>query len=358
MIAIDGSYHEGGGQIVRTALGLSTLLQQPFSVDKIRIGRPQPGLKNQHLHCILALKELCDAEASGATLGSTMLEYVPHQCTKKNLTIDIGTAGSIPLLMQALWLPLVFGRQKTTLTVIGGTDTEWAMPADYLREIFIPQLQKYADISVKLEKRGYYPKGGGKITFSIKPKYSLETIKTAPPMELMEQGNLVQIKGISHASTNLEEARVAERQAHAAQALLAKQFDCSIQIRNEYQETLSTGSGITLWAVFANKNGEVDALNPVKLGADCLGERGVRAEVVGTNAAKRLAVEIQSGAASDSHLVDNLLPFMALTGGRLRTSKVTDHALTNIYTIEKFLAARFSMEENVIQCERYEEEQV
>lgn len=358
MILIDGSYHEGGGQIVRTALGLSTLLQQPFSVDKIRVGRQQPGLKNQHLHCILALKELCNAETKGATLGSTTLEYVPHQLAKKNLTIDIGTAGSIPLLMQALWLPLVFSKRKTTLTLIGGTDTEWAMPADYLKEIFVPQLQKYADISVKLEKRGYYPKGGGKISITIKPAFSLETINNAPPIELMEQGSLVQIKGISHASTNLEEARVAERQAHAAQALLAKQFDCPIQIRSEYQETLSTGSGITLWAIFANNKDEVDNANPVKLGADCLGEKSVRAEAVGERAAERLVTEIKSGAACDKHLADNLLPFMALTGGRLRTSTVTDHALTNIYTTEKFLPARFDVEEKTIQCERYDEERV
>ncbi|MBI4150294.1 RNA 3'-terminal phosphate cyclase [Candidatus Woesearchaeota archaeon] len=359
MLHIDGSYHEGGGQIVRTALGLSTLLQKPFSVDRIRLGRPQPGLKNQHLHCILALKELCNAEAIGAKVGSTTLEYIPHKIAAKNVTIDIGTAGSITLLMQALWLPLIFGNNKTkkTITVIGGTDTEWAMPANYLNEIFVPQLQKYAEINVKLEKRGYYPKGGGKMTFTIKPKFSLETIKDAPQIMLMEQGKLLQIKGVSHASTDLEATQVAERQAQAAETIL-KRFNCPVQIAKEYQQTLSTGSGITVWAIFANNKGEVDTLNPVKLGADCLGEKGVRAEVVGTNAAERLVAEIQSKAACDSHLADNLLPFMALTGGRLRTSKVTDHATTNMYTIEKFLPARFSIEGNVISCLKYDEEKI
>ncbi len=358
MIRLDGSYHEGGGQIVRTALGLSTLLQKPFSVDQIRMGRPRPGLKNQHLHCITALKDLCDAETVGAAIGSTTLEYIPHKIAKKELTVDIGTAGSITLLMQALWLPLVFGKQKTTVTVIGGTDTEWAMPADYLREVFVPQLQKYAEVKVKLEKRGYYPKGGGKMVFSIRPKFSLDTLKDALPIMLVEQGKLVQIKGVSHTSTDLGDARVAERQAHAAQAMLAKRFDCPVQITSEYQQTLSTGSGITLWAVFANGKGEVDGLNPVKLGADCLGEKGIQAEQVGMTAAERLIAEIKSKAACDRHLADNLLPFMALTGGRLRTSKVTGHALTNVYTIEKFLPARFGVEDGAISCQRYDEEEM
>ncbi len=357
MITLDGSYREGGGQIVRTALGLSTLLQKPFSVDKIRIGRPQPGLKNQHLHCILALQQLCNAQLNGATLGSTQLEYAPQAIRAKYLTIDIGTAGSIPLLMQSLWLPLVFGKQKTTLTIIGGTDTEWAMPADYLREVFVPQLRKYAYIDVKLEKRGYYPKGGGKMTFVIKPKFSFDSIKNASPVELIEQGKLVQIKGISHASTDLEKAQVAERQAHAAEAVLNK-VGYPVQISMEYQQTLSTGSGITVWAIFANNHGEVDPHNPVRLGADCLGEKGLPAEAVGTRAAERLMAEIRSGVACDAHLADNLLPFMALTGGGLRTSQVSEHALTNIYTIEKFLPARFSVEGNTIRCEKYEEEPI
>jgi len=356
MIHLDGSYHEGGGQIVRTALGLSTLLQKPFSVDQIRLGRPQPGLKHQHLHGILALQTLCNAETVGASAGSTTLDYTPHKIAKKELTVDIGTAGSIPLLMQALWLPLVFGKQKRTVTIIGGTDTEWAMPADYLREVFVPQLQKYATIKVNLEKRGYYPKGGGRMAFIIKPKFSIDTLKEAPPVMLVGQGKLVQIKGVSHASADLGDARVAERQAQTAQAMLTKRFDCPVQITSEYQKTLSTGSGMTLWAVFTNAMGEVDNLNPVKLGADCLGERGIRAEQVGMTAAERLIAEIKSKAACDRHLADNLLPFMALTGGRLQTSKVTGHALTNIYTIEKFLPTRFNVEDGTISCQSYEEE--
>ena len=349
MIELDGNYGEGGGAIVRTALALSALTLKPFKVDKIRSNRPKPGLKPQHVHTIKQLRKITEAAVTGDELGSTELAFAPKHLKAKNLKIDIGTAGSITLLLQTLIPSLMFADKRCKLAIKGGTDVSWSPPVDYLREVLLPQFNRYAKISCKLIKRGYYPEGGGEIEISIVPSYSLEELKQAPKINLTEQGHLMQIKGISHASKQLIQAKVAERQAHAAKQLLAKEFSCPIHIRTEYCDSLSTGSGVFLYAIFSKTKDDVDINNPIRLGADCLGERGKRAEIVGQEAAQSLVDEIKSGAAADHYLADQLLLLMALIGDcRIKTSNVSSHAKTNIYVIEQFLGRKFEVDENVI----------
>jgi len=349
MVKLDGSYLEGGGQIARTALALSTIKQKVVEITNIRKGRSQPGLKNQHLFCIKALKQLCNAHAEGDELGSTYLKFYPNKLKPQTLNIDIGTAGSISLLLQSILPPLIFAKSKSRVNIIGGTDTKWAIPYDYLANVLIPQLKKYADIDIKLEKRGYYPKGGGKVELKIKPKFNLENINEAPKINLTNQGTIVQIKGVSHASADLQNAQVAERQSQAAKLILSK-LNCPIQISNFYSDTLSTGSGITLWAIFSQDPDEIDFQNPIRIGADTLGERGVRSEDIGKQAADKLLEEINSHAPVDSHLADNLVPFLSIVGGKIKVSKITDHTLTNIYVCEQFLDDKFTIdkENNII----------
>ena len=358
MIRIDGSHGESGGQIARTALALSTITQKPFEIYDIRIGRPEPGLKNQHLFCVKALKELCNASAEGDHLGSTFLKYYPKKLVAKNLNIDIETAGSITLLMQALLLPSMFVSKPIAITITGGTDTKWSQPFDYFNNILLPQLQRFAKIEAKLLKRGYYPKGNGKVEIKINPKFKLNDFENfgvfhahlrqnVNPYNLTEQYNLIQIKGISHASKNLENAKVAERQAESTQKILKQKYNVPINITSQYQETLSTGSGITLWAIFSKNKDDIDENNPIRLGADSLGEHGKRAEIVGEEAAKNLIREIESKAPVDRHLADQILPFMALIGNsKIRVSEITNHCKTNIYTIEQFLGKIFGVGEN------------
>ncbi len=361
MIEINGSYLEGGGQIVRTALALSTITHKPFEIYDIRKGRKDSGLKNQHLYCVKALKELCNAVVESDSLGSLELKYYPKKLIAKNLNIDIETAGSVTLLMQALLLPSMFASKPMTISITGGTDVKWSMPFDYFSNVLLPQLQRFAKIEAKLLKRGYYPKGNGKVNIKINPKFKLNDFsgfdefhnhlkQNVNPYNLIEQYHLIQIKGISHASRSLENARVAERQAHSAQAILGKKFNVPIKISSEYQDTLSTGSGITLWAIFSKNKDDIDENNPIRIGSDALGEQGKKAEIVGQEAAVDLIKEIESKAPVDKNLADQLLPFTALIGNSsIKTSEITNHCKTNIYTIQQFLGDVFKL---------YEEEKI
>jgi len=347
MIELDGSHLEGGGSLTRTALALSTLTQKAFHIKNIRKKRPQPGLKNQHLFCIKALQKLCNAKCEGNFLGSKELIYYPGAIRGKTIDIDIETAGSISLFLQAIILPAMFADKPVKLTVKGGTDTRWAAPIDYFKEVFLPQMRKYAEIDVQLLKRGYYPKGNGQVSLKIKPKHKLADLFHLQRIDLTQQSHLIQIKGISHASTTLQNAKVAERQATAAKAAL--KYECAINIRAEYHEASSIGSGITLWAIFSKNKEDIDFNNPIILGGDSLGERGKKAEQVGLEAAQNLTREINSKAPVDKYLADQILPIMALTSNSsIKTSLISDHAKANIYAIEKFLGKTFEIEETSI----------
>jgi RNA 3'-terminal phosphate cyclase (GTP) len=336
MIQLQGDYLEGGGQLVRTALALSAITGKPFEVSDIRKGRKEPGLKAQHLCCIEALKKLCNATVEGAELGSTYLKFTPGKIEPKTVSVDIGTAGSVSLLLQSLLLPAMLAGGKVRLKIKGGTSGKWAMPYDFFNAVLVPQLRRYADIDAKLEKRGYYPAGGGEIDIKIKGKYTIDNPADAPKLRLVEQGRLVCIKGISHASKDLEKGQVAERQASAAKHVLAK-LNVPVKIDTEYADALSAGSEIVLWALFSKREDELDVENPTILGADSLGERGKRAEIVGEEAAKKLLCGIESNAPVDAHTADNLIPFIAVFGGEIKAPEITKHSMTNVYVVEQFL---------------------
>ncbi len=357
MIEVDGSFEEGGGAIVRTALALSTVTRQSFAVNDIRKGRKIPGLKPQHLYCIKALEQLCNADVKGAEEGSLFLKYFPGKLISRDIEIDIGTAGSITLFLQAILLPSLFASRTMNIRITGGTDVKWSTPFDYMNNVFFPQILRFADVKARLLKRGYYPKGNGRIEIKITPRIKLNDFATfpefrqilgqkVPKYNIIDQPHLIQIKGISHASLSLQKANVAERQAENANSILKKQFDVPIKIQPEYQDTLSTGSGITLWAIFSKNKDDVDENNPIRMGADALGEQGKKAELVGEEAVLSLINEIKSNAPVDSHLADQLLPFMALLkGSKIKTSRITNHSKSNVYAIEKFLDKTFDVDE-------------
>lgn len=349
MIILDGNYLEGGGQIIRTATALSILTQKPFTVNNIRAKRPQPGLKAQHLHAIKAFETLAHAKVEHCELGSTDLIFYPGQMTPQTLTIDVGTAGSVTLVLQSLALACLFSPGKYKLKITGGTDVTWSPRWDYFAEVIVPQFQRYADIEVRLLKRGYYPKGQGNVEVSIHTRHPLQQAQTtdhAPHLYLTEQGTLKQIKGISHASKDLEHVQVAERQAKSAANILGQLIkDCPIDIRAEYANTESTGSGLTLYAIYSHLHDQIDTTKPVRIGADVLGERGKSSEDVARECCDKLLEEMQSHAPVDEHLADNLIPILGLVGGKIKTSYITTHTKTNIYVVEKFLDVKFKVDE-------------
>uniref|UniRef100_A0A7C3UCR5 RNA 3'-terminal phosphate cyclase n=1 Tax=Geoglobus ahangari TaxID=113653 RepID=A0A7C3UCR5_9EURY len=314
MIKIDGSYGEGGGQILRTSIALSCVTGKSVEIFNIRANRPKKGLAAQHLKGVEAAKMLCDAEVEGLRLGSTRLVFKPRKIRARDMRIDIGTAGSVTLIFQTILPPLLVADKPCKIEIIGGTDVQWSPSIDYFRFVTLKALKEMrANAEVELIKRGYYPKGGGKVILRVNPS-NLKGIA-------FEKEMCDVIRGISHCS-NLPE-HVAERQAKVAKTFLEER-GYKTEIDVETQKGLSTGSGITL---FCGYKGSVS-----------LGEKGKPAEKVGNEAASQLYEELQSDAVFDKHLADQVMSFAAIANEKTvyTTSEITKHIVSNAYVINKF----------------------
>jgi len=331
MIEIDGSYLEGGGQILRTAVALSAIKQIPIKVINIRKGRPESGLKAQHLTGILAAAQLCDAKVSGANIGSTELTFAPKKIRFGKFTFDVGTAGAITLVLQTIVPIAAFAPSKTSFVISGGTNVLWAPTIEYFQNIFCDYAEKFGLlINCEIEKYGFYPKGNGIVKVDITP------IKNPNPLNLTTRGKFLGIKAFSLASEDLQKAQVAERQLDGFRKNMPA--DAEIKGFSNYVKTLSAGSSITAHALYEN----------CKLACSALGEKNKRSEDVGKECADDLSREIASKATVDRHLADQLIPFLGLFSGSFITSEITEHTKTNIWVTEKFINKTFRIENGKI----------
>ena len=330
-VEIDGSILEGGGQILRSAIAFSAVLQKPVVVRNIRAKRRNPGLRPQHLHGILALQKITDAEVKGTHVGSTEIVFKPSTRRGGEIIVDIGTAGSVTLILQALMLVAPFCVHPVIAHISGGTNVAWSPPIDYIQHVLLPRLKQMGySGSLHLAKRGYYPRGGGKVSANLHPIRRLESIN------LPKSEKKPQIAGVSHCGSLPK--HVAERQAQAATSELQQAGYHNVRIKSEHNpKTACPGSGISLWTV----------RDPTRLiGSDALGQRGVKAEVVGQQAAQSFLNELKTGAPVDRYQADMLVPYVALADGKSSffVSELTQHTVTNIHVVEQFLEVKFHIE--------------
>jgi len=325
LLIIDGSYGEGGGQILRSALTLSILLEKPFRIHNIRVGRSKPGLQRQHLTAVQACQELSKAEVNGAELGSSEIEFHPKQIQHGNLKFDTGTAASTVLIFQGLALPLAFGSSSTNLEIVGGTNNPLAPSTLYLQQVFLPTVKRMGfDASLRVEKYGWYPKGGGLLSANITP------IKRLNSINILNRGNLTKLYGIALIS-NLPK-HIAEREKKQC---LKRLFDFNPDLEKntkvEILEAPSIGQGTELFL-------QAEYENTIS-GFVSLGEIGKPAEKLADEVCRDFINFHESGATVEPHLADQILLYLALAEGKSEfiTSKISNHLLTNTWLIHQFI---------------------
>jgi RNA 3'-terminal phosphate cyclase (ATP) len=231
MINIDGSWGEGGGQILRTSLSLSAITGQPVRIDRIRANRKNPGLAPQHVTSVRAAASICQAQVRGDILGSTSLEFIPTYPTQAgHYTFDVteasqgGSAGSVSLILQTILLPLAFAQGKSKVILKGGTHVAWSPPITYVQEIYLPMLRQLGiQVELQLNAYGWYPQGGGEVELKINGKQTL-----LKGMQLLERGTIKQIRGIA-VVTQLP-AHIPQRMANRAEKLL-REANLPVQIK-------------------------------------------------------------------------------------------------------------------------------
>jgi RNA 3'-terminal phosphate cyclase (ATP) len=328
MLHLDGSYGEGGGQLVRTSLSLAALLGEPVTITDIRAGRVKPGLRPQHLTGVQALARITRAEVEGATLGSRELTFRPRTMKGGSYFFDVaektGSAGSVTLVAQALLPPLLAAREPTTLTIRGGTHVAWSPPAHYLISVFLPALAELgAEVSLTLTRWGWYPRGGGEVRLTVKPQAKLA------PRQWLEPPAAAAFQGLSAG------ARVPSHVIRRQGNRLKERLGGGLPVAAVEAESLDPGSFVFLWGPHA--------------GFHALGARGKPAEKVADEAVGDFLRFMNRQAALDRHLADQVVLHLARASGpsAFTTEEITSHLLTNLWAIEQFYGPTFQVRGNL-----------
>jgi RNA 3'-terminal phosphate cyclase (ATP) len=317
VIEIDGSFGEGGGQILRTSLALSLVTGQPCRIQNIRAARKKSGLLRQHLTAVNAAAEIGQAKVEGASLASRELTFSPGSVTAGSYHFAVGSAGSTTLVLQTILPALVIASKPSTLVLEGGTHNPHAPPFDFLQKSFLPVLNRMGPtISADLERPGFYPAGGGKFTVTIKPARRLSPIQLLQRGEIRRCGATAIVAGLPQHIAERELKVVREKLAWPDDALRVEVFPdgpgniLMLEIQSEHITEIFTG----------------------------FGERGVRAETVAEGVIALVQAYLDSIAPVGNLLADQLVvPFALAGGGSFKTLLLSRHAQTNIEVVKMFL---------------------
>jgi RNA 3'-terminal phosphate cyclase (ATP) len=326
MITIDGSEGEGGGQMLRSSLGLSMLTGTPFRITRIRANREKPGLMRQHLTAVLAAAEVCGADVSGAAVGSAELTFKPGSVKPGAYRFAVGTAGSTSLVLQAILPALLAADAPSAIALEGGTHNIFAPPVDFLERAFLATLSRMGPrVEVAIERHGFYPAGGGRWTAKIAPG-------RLSPIEILSRGAVSHRRCLALVAGLPGE--IAVRELDVCRKAFSWSDDC-FQIR---QLPMQQGPGNVLMIEIGD-----GVLTEV---FTAFGERGVRAEAVAEKCIAEARAYLAAGAPVGEHLADQLLiPLAMAGGGAFVTSRPTEHTRTNAAIVQKFLPARIELRE-------------
>lgn len=327
MLHIDGSQGEGGGQVLRTTLALSLITGRAVHVTSIRAGRAKPGLRHQHVTAVQAAATIGGAEVTGAGLGSGEITFVPRGVRAGKYTLRVGTAGSTTLVLQTVLPPLLLASEPSTLTLEGGTHNPKAPQFDFLNKVFLPIVNRMGPtVSARLERHGFFPAGGGKLTVRVSPAEKLA------PIELLERGAVQRIGGrilIARIPRH-----VAERESNTLREKLGL-GDADVQI-DEIRDSKGPGNAVLVEV-------ESEQITEVFTG---FGERGLPAEIVAGRVAGAVRRYLDANVPVGECLCDQLLlPLAMAGGGSFRTLPLSLHAETNAQVIGRFLGRRIEGEE-------------
>jgi len=320
-IKIDGGQGEGGGQIIRSAITLSAITGKPVDIENIRKNRKIPGLRPQHLLGVKILSKICQARVEGLYVNSTSLKFFPSQGLNLDLQEDIGTAGSIPLILQVLIPAVSLMKNSLKLSIIGGTDVPWSPTSDYTKYVLAEALSRIGiNFTSEIKRRGYYPKGGGLVETHIQPCNNMN------PISLIERktNSAKLLCSYSHIPKELVEKEI----QNAKTILDRKGFDCGILIKEE--NAADKGCSIL---IFSHDRSSV-------IGSDSIYQKSLSG--IGESVAKKF---IESNLGVDLCLSDMLVVPLSLIKETsvYRVRQITKHLETNLFVASKITGCKYGI---------------
>jgi len=319
-IRIDGGFGEGGGQIIRSAVTLSAITGKPIEIENIRKNRKVPGLRPQHLLGVKILSKICKAKVEGLAVNSTFLKFFPSDALDLDLQEDIGTAGSIPLILQVLIPAVSLLKKSLKISIIGGTDVPWSPTFDYTKYALAEALSRIGiNFRSEIKKRGYYPRGGGLVETTIEPCNGLV------PISLLQRSTkMVKLFG-TYSQIPKE---IIKKELQVAETILGKNgFSCDTSLKEE--QALDKGFSIL---AFSHDTSSIT-------GSDVIYQKNSN---LGEYVAKKF---IDSSLGVDLHLSDMLVVPLALVNKTsvFRVKEITKHLETNLFVASKITGCKYGI---------------
>jgi RNA 3'-terminal phosphate cyclase (ATP) len=320
-IKIDGGFGEGGGQIIRSAITLSAITGKPVEIENIRKNRKVPGLRPQHLLGVKILSKICQARVEGLHVNSTLLKFFPSQGLDLDLQEDIGTAGSIPLVLQVLIPAVSLMKNNLKLSIVGGTDVPWSPTSDYTKHVFSEALSRTGiNFTLDIKRRGYYPKGGGLVEIQVQPS------KNTKPISLLERST--KTAKILCAYSHMPKDAIEKEMCVAKNILAENGFDCETAIKEEN----AMDSGCSMLMVSHDTNSVI--------GSDGIYQKGLQG--IGESVARKF---IESNLGVDLYLSDMLVVPCSLVSETsvFRVKQITKHLETNLFVAAKITGCKYGI---------------
>ena len=320
-VKIDGAFGEGGGQIVRSTVTLSCLTQKPIAVINIRKNRKIPGLRPQHVAGIKILAKICNAKVEGLSVGSTTIRFFPSKVIDAQLKEDVGTAGSIPLILQILIPTIAISKKRLKISITGGTDVPWSPTSDYTKFVIREVFSRIGiNFTIDIKKRGYYPRGGGLIDVEVLPSEKLSSIsllkRTTRSVKLV-------------CSYSMISQQLIDEEVNEARRILEKAgFSCDYRIKEE-----SAASPGCSFLVYAH---DADSV----IGSDAVSKNGIQG--IGHSVSNMF---LESNMGVDPFLSDMLVMPLSLTDKTsiFRVKKITKHLETNLFVTSEIMNCKYGI---------------
>jgi RNA 3'-terminal phosphate cyclase (ATP) len=332
-LEIDGSRYSGSGTIVRQAIAFAALTDTAVRIINVRVRRPKPGLRRQHIQVVESVRQLAGGVTEGVTQGSQEIVFRPGKPSRsQHYTWDIGSAGSTTSLAIAVLPVLAFGPSPVSVELRGGLFQDFAPSFYHLEFVLLPLLRRMGiEVVVRMDRPGYVPTGGGILCLEVTPVRNV-----LQPLVLDKAGSVEKVWGIA-LSSRLQDQSVSDRMAEAVKSAFGA-VGHKAQVRAVYDDTaLQAGAGL---AVFADLSGGS------RLGSDRAGAPGRRSEAIGKFVARQLLEDMKTAATLDRYASDQIIPFAALAFGenRFRIPRVTEHIESNAWLCREILGAEVKAE--------------
>ncbi|MDG7050218.1 MAG: RNA 3'-phosphate cyclase [Nitrososphaerota archaeon] len=318
-LKIDGSHGEGGGQILRTALTLSCVTKRPIQIENIRHNRKVPGLRPSHLSTIKLLGKICNAQMEGASVGSASIRFAPGEIQDTKLAENVGTAGSISLILQAIIPAVSLAGKKLDLHITGGTDVPWSPTCNYTKHVLSEAYSRIGiNYTMNIKKRGYYPKGGGQVDLTIQPCQKITPITLSK--RTTKNAKILCSYSDVNVSSNVDSME---------KTLQQKGF--SVESHTTSEIALNSGASVLIWS---SDPGSVT-------GSDDLFDPKNKSEFGKT--ATNSFIECDLGV--DANLSDMIILPLSMTKelSIFTVKEITKHLETNLYITSKITGCKYGV---------------